>query len=59
MRQHLIDVWTGVEQSVIDDGNDQSSDADVFLSAFEPPEDILIIFLTNMLVKTLLTIILS
>jgi len=39
MRQHLIDVWTGVEQIIIGDGIDQwRSEA-----AFELQEDILTI----------------
>ena len=43
LRQQLVDVWAGVKQSVIGDGIDHS-DADVFMSAFEPQEDILTIY---------------
>ena len=39
LRRHLIDVWVGVKQSVIDDPS--SSDADVSMPRFEPQKDIL------------------
>ena len=39
LRRHLIDVWVGVEQSVIDDGIDQW--CRVSMPAFEPEENIL------------------
>jgi len=39
LRWHLMDVWVGVEQSVIVDGVD--SGADNSMPGFEPQEDIL------------------
>jgi len=39
LMQHLIDVWAGVEQSVIDDATD--SGAGVSIPVFKPQENIL------------------
>ena len=40
LKQHLINVWAGVEDGVIDDKTDQYS-TDVSLPVFESEEDIL------------------
>ena len=38
LRQRVIDVWVGVEHSIIDD---TTSDADFYLPALEPQDDIM------------------